>query len=665
MACRGAQWLGWAALLLGAVVGGLRAQADGTLRWAFAAGSTGTAYVVSSPAVGPDGTVFFGVLEDVKPNQGRVFALRRDGSRKWDFKAPDFVESSPALSTDGTLYFTCWDGKLYALNAETGVKKWEYSAGTYLISSPTIGPNGAIYFGGGDSALHAVSPAGVRLWSFSTGYPIIESSPAVGPDGSIYFGSIDRNVYALTPEGALKWRFATGGSVTSSPAVGADGTIYIGSYDHTIYALDPNSGLPRWAFGTKGQVSASPVLGPDGTVYCGSEDSFFYAINSVDGSAKWSVSVGRPIVSSAAVRSDGTVIFGADDSVVRALYTADAQAGITKWAYKTGDIIEAAPIVARDGTVYVGSLDGKLYSFNGSGAALSDYSRWPAFRRDAVRSGALPRPAEGGRLVNLATRALAGESTTLIAGLVSMGTAPKSYLIRAVGPSLAPLGVANPLGDPALALRALASETVLFSNDDWGTASNVAQIRTASTAVGAFPLIDGSRDSVVLGALGPGAYTAAVTSGGGPDGVALVEAYDTAVNSSAARLINLSTRAQVGTGDRVLIPGLVIGGIDPVRVLVRAIGPGLAKFGVTGVLARPTMTVFAESTQILTNAGWSTSLSKGDVAGASAIVGAFPLAEGSADCAALLTLNAGNYTIQVSGVGGTTGEALVEVYVLP
>jgi hypothetical protein len=83
------------------------------------------------------------------------------------------------------------------------------------------------------------------------------------------------------------------------------------------------------------------------------------------------------------------------------------------------------------------------------------------------------------------------------------------------------------------------------------------------------------------------------------------------------------------------------------------------------VLARPTMTVFAESTQILTNAGWSTSLSKGDVAGASAIVGAFPLAEGSADCAALLTLNAGNYTIQVSGVGGTTGEALVEVYVLP
>jgi hypothetical protein len=163
----------------------------------------------------------------------------------------------------------------------------------------------------------------------------------------------------------------------------------------------------------------------------------------------------------------------------------------------------------------------------------------------------------------------------------------------------------------------------------------------------------------------PGAYTATVTSGGGPDGVALIEAYDTAVNSTAARLINLSVRAMVGTNDRVLISGLVVGGTEPLRVLVRAVGPGLANFGVSGVLDRPTMTVFAGSTPMHTNTGWSSAPLRGDVAGASAVVGAFPLEDGSADCAAVLTLNPGNYTIQVSGVGGTTGEALVEVYVLP
>ena len=77
------------------------------------------------------------------------------------------------------------------------------------------------------------------------------------------------------------------------------------------------------------------------------------------------------------------------------------------------------------------------------------------------------------------------------------------------------------------------------------------------------------------------------------------------------------------------------------------------------------MTIFAGATAILSNTGWSSNPYRGDVAGAASLVGAFPLPEGSSDCAALLTLNPGNYTIQVSGVGGTTGEALVEVYVLP
>lgn len=139
------------------------------------------------------------------------------------------------------------------------------------------------------------------------------------------------------------------------------------------------------------------------------------------------------------------------------------------------------------------------------------------------------------------------------------------------------------------------------------------------------------------------------------------------MGAPGARLVNLSTRAQVGTGDKILIPGLVIGGSDPVRVLVRAIGPGLTAFGVSGALARPTMTVFSAATQkaIGSNTGWSGGADKGDIAGAAAVVGAFALADGSADCAALLTLTSGAYTIQVSGVGGTTGEALVEVYVLP
>jgi hypothetical protein len=56
---------------------------------------------------------------------------------------------------------------------------------------------------------------------------------------------------------------------------------------------------------------------------------------------------------------------------------------------------------------------------------------------------------------------------------------------------------------------------------------------------------------------------------------------------------------------------------------------------------------------------------KNDLTIAARAAGAFPLAEGSADCAAVITVDPGQYTIQVSGVGNATGVALVEIYVLP
>jgi hypothetical protein len=134
---------------------------------------------------------------------------------------------------------------------------------------------------------------------------------------------------------------------------------------------------------------------------------------------------------------------------------------------------------------------------------------------------------------------------------------------------------------------------------------------------------------------------------------------------TGGELINLSTRAQVGTGDGVLIPGLVVGGTTAKRVLVRAVGPTLATFGVTGVLADPTLTVFSGSTTIASNDNWQDAAGSSLVAIAAAGAGAFALPAGSKDSALVLTLAPGAYTLRVAGVGGTTGVALVEVYTLP
>jgi hypothetical protein len=137
-----------------------------------------------------------------------------------------------------------------------------------------------------------------------------------------------------------------------------------------------------------------------------------------------------------------------------------------------------------------------------------------------------------------------------------------------------------------------------------------------------------------------------------------VETYD-ATGGTSVRLVNVSARNRVGTGDNILIAGFTIAGTGTKQVLIRAIGPTLINFGVTGTLADPQLEVFDSSRRsIASNDNWSSSLSTTFTQ-----VGAFPLTTGSRDAAILTTLNAGTaYTVQVTGVNNGTGEALVEIY---
>ena len=128
---------------------------------------------------------------------------------------------------------------------------------------------------------------------------------------------------------------------------------------------------------------------------------------------------------------------------------------------------------------------------------------------------------------------------------------------------------------------------------------------------------------------------------------------------SDARLLNVSVRGQAGGANGALIAGIVIGGTQPKTVLVRAVGPTLAGFGVSGALTNPQLGVFSGSLSIASNDDWGNNV---EVAQASARVGAFPLAAASADAALLVVLNPGSYTLVASGVNNGAGQVLVEVY---
>jgi len=259
-------------------------------------------------------------------------------------------------------------------------------------------------------------------------------------------------------------------------------------------------------------------------------------------------------------------------------------------------------------------------------------------------------------LVNLATRVqIGGSAGTPILGFVTSGTGSKKLIVRAVGPGLAAFGFTGTVADPSLTL--VSGSTTIASNDNWnsGDAATIA-------AAGAFPLTVGSKDAVIVSTNPAGPYSAVVGAGGG-SGLALLEIYD-GDTTSPATLVNASTRAFVGTGDSVLIPGLVIAGSGTMKLLVRVVGPTLALFNVPGALADPQVTLYSGSTAIASNDNWSSASNATDIAAATAQAGTFALASGSKDAVLLVSLAAGAYTAVVSGVGDTTGTALIEIYVV-
>jgi hypothetical protein len=269
--------------------------------------------------------------------------------------------------------------------------------------------------------------------------------------------------------------------------------------------------------------------------------------------------------------------------------------------------------------------------------------------------------ASTSRLVNLSVRATAGTGDdSLIVGFVVSGDSSKSLLIRGSGPALNSFGLTGTLADPTLALYA--GSNLLAANDDWQASSDATDIQAASAQAGAFTLSDSSRDAALLTSVGAGAYTGQVSGKDATSGTALIELYDTAPNADA-RLVNVSVRTVVKSDGGSPVIGFVVTGNEPKKLLIRAVGPALASFGVANTLADPQLEIYQGSTRVEQNDNWSGSTELNDAFGRT---GAFPLSDSaSKDAALVFTAAPGAYTAVVSGANNTSGTVLVEVYEMP
>jgi arylsulfate sulfotransferase len=261
-------------------------------------------------------------------------------------------------------------------------------------------------------------------------------------------------------------------------------------------------------------------------------------------------------------------------------------------------------------------------------------------------------PTVRSQALNLSTRGLVSVGdNVLIGGFIVTGTGPKPMVLRALGPSLSGFGLSNVLTDPVLSVYD-SSGNLVGTNDNWQSDPNHVVVEANGLAP-ANPL-----EAAQVRTLEPGAYTVIVTGKDATAGIGLVDVYDI-LPFTTTKFVNMSTRGSVGTGDNVLISGFIVGDVESATVVVRALGPSLASFPVSGVLSDPTLTIYdANGSVIATNNNWQDD-PNADLVQKNGLTPPNPL-----ESALVLHLPAGSYTAIVRGANGATGNALAEVYTL-
>lgn len=605
-------------------------------------------------------------------------------SRPYAGSQDAFVTKINSTGT-GLVYSTCLGGN--DQDTGTGIAV-DSNANAYVtgftqsVNFPVVNPYQGAFGGTTDAFVTKMSPSGTILYSTflggstndqGAGIAVDSSGNAyvIGETDSVNFpthtpiqgtlksaGFSDVFVTKLNPMGtAIVYSTYLGGTDDDSGigiAVDSSGNAYItGSTDSTNF---PTSSPIQGTFGG-GSVSDAFVakISAAGTelVY-----STYLGGNGNDSGSGIGVdSVGNAYVTGQTTSTNfptvnpiqGTYGGGISDAFVTRINPQGA--AFVYSTYLGGSDIDTAYGIAVDpqGNAYVAGL---TYSTNFPVATPIQSTKSTFGDAFITMIGAVTSAPPA---INISTRlgVLTGDKV-LIGGIIIHGSQPTTILFRALGPTLAqpPFNVPGAMADPTMELHTtdnVGHDVIVATNDNWKESQ-----QNAIVATGKAPPNDS--ESAILQTLAPGNYTVIVSGKNNTTGVALVEAYDIAQGTNAM-LFNISTRGFVGTGNNVMIAGYIVGSTS--KFIVRALGPTLTQFGVSGVLADPVLGVFdANGNPIASNDNWqSTQAAEIEASGYAP--------PNAAEPAIILTRPPGNTTAIVSGKNGTTGVALAEVYYLP
>lgn len=475
--------------------------------------------------------------------------------------------------------------------------------------------------------------------------------------------------------------------------VGGAFTSIAGATRNRLARFNSDGTLDTAYTGSAAATVRSLALQADGRVVVGGSGiARLNANGSADASFTAAVS---GTVTSLAVQADGKILYATNQTALGRL-NADGTADNT-FSAPAGGV--AALTLQADGRIIVGGSPARLVRLNSNGALDATFSPAPD---GAVTALALQ--ADGRLMVGGGFRTVGGVVRPSLARLAVAGAATQTLGVAANRGSVV-LNRSGAIGEAAAVLFELSSDRATWirlgdgvrsaGSANWQVAglnlpaSGAFYVRartlapsTAGTSAGIYETVrEFNYTSPVPGLSIPASVTTTpalaaaqvqidaatgiiprsiltVVPGEGTVHIVAGPAAQAAAGT-AARIVNLSTRGRLTSGDPLIL-GFALAGTEPRRVLVRGVGPALGSFGVTGAVAAPRLQVFDAAGALLArNEGWNNAA---DAAQAAAQTGAFPLSRGSADSAVVATLTPGTYTLQVDDLRGAGGVALAEIY---